>query len=259
LQNIDALFIIEPVIVIGLSVGTVLYWYRKHGFSKAALGFSLFAYGGAIGLKAFFQYLTAPVFLTASQSSVWLLGLYLGLQTVVFEVAGAFLVARFAISRGNMKRNDAVAYGLGLAFWENGVFLGVIALLSTVSYFIVLSQGGQAAETMYNLLSTTQPQLFYSPQSALALVGWSLLERVSSLMVHLSWGYLCVKSAAQHRIEYLLLALPMGLIDFFVPFAQVLTLPLFEMLVFMLAAVCVLASVYATRKQRNGMKQKRGK
>ena len=40
-----------------------------------------------------------------------------GLQTVVFEVAGAFLVARFAISRGEMKRNDAVAYGLGLAFW----------------------------------------------------------------------------------------------------------------------------------------------
>ena len=147
-----------------------------------------------------------------------------------------------------MKRNDAVAYGLGLAFWENGVFVGVIALLSTISYFIVLSQGGQAAESMYALLSTTQSQLFYSPQSALPLIGWGLLERVSSLMVHLSWGYLCVKSAAQHRREYLLLALPMGLIDFLVPFVQILTLPLFEILVFMLAAVCVLASVYATRR-----------
>ena len=248
MQNIDPLFIIEPVIVIGLSVGTVLYWYLKHGFSRTALGFSLLAYGGAIGLKVLFQYLTAPAFLTASQSSVWLLGLYLGLQTVIFEVAGAFLVARFAISRGKMKRNDAVAYGLGLAFWENGVFLGVIALLSTISYFIVLSQGGQAAESMYTLLSTTQSQLFYSPQSALPLIGWGLLERVSSLMVHLSWGYLCVKSAAQHRREYLLLALPMGFIDFLVPFVQILTLPLFEILVFMLAAVCVLASVYATRR-----------
>ena len=247
MQNIDSLFVIEPVIVIGLSVGTVLYWYRKHGFSRAVLVFSLLAYGGAIGLKVLFQYLTAPAFLTTSQSSVWWLGLYLGLQTVVFEVGGAFLVARFAISRGKMKQNDAVAYGLGLAFWENGVFLGVIALLSTISYFIVLSQGGQAAESMYTLLSTTQPQLFYPTQSALPLVGWGLLERVSSLMAHLSWGYLCVKSAAQHRREYLLLALPMGLIDFLVPFAQVLALSLFEMLVFMLAALCMLASIYATR------------
>ena len=248
MQNIDPLFIIEPVIVIGLSVGTVLYWYRKHGFSRAVLEFSLLAYGGAIGLKVLFQYLTAPTFLTASQSSVWLLGLYLGLQTVIFEVAGAFLVARFAISKGKMKRNDAVAYGLGLAFWENGIFLGVIALLSTISYFIALSQGGQPAQSMYTLLSTTQPQLFYPPQSALLLIGWGLLERISSLMVHLSWGYLCVKSAALHRIEYFLLALPMGLIDFLVPFVQILTIPLFEIVVFMLAAVCVFASVYATTR-----------
>lgn len=247
MQNIDPLFVIEPVVVIGFSVGTVFYWYSKHGFSRAVIGFSLLAYGGAIGLKVLFQYLTAPAFLTASQSSVWWLGLYLGLQTVVFEVTGAFLVARFAFSRGKIKRNDAVAYGLGLAFWENGVFFGVVMLLNTISYFIVLSQGGQAAESMYTLLSATQPQLFYSLQSALPFIGWGLLERVSSLMAHLSWGYLCVKSAAQHRREYLLLALPMGLIDFLVPFVQILTLPLFEILVFMLAALCVLASVYATK------------
>lgn len=258
MQNIDSLFIIEPAIVIGFSVGIVLYWYRKHGFSKTVLGFSLLAYGGAIGLKVLFQYLTAPAFLAATQSSVWWLGLYLGLQTVVFEVAGAFLVARFAISRRKMKRSDAVAYGLGLALWENGVVLGVVALLSAFSYFIVLSQGGRAAESMYELLSSTQPQLFLPPQSALPLVGWGVLERVSSLMVHLSWGYLCVKSAAQHKRGYLFLALPMGFIDFLVPFVQILTLPLFEIVVFMFAAICVFASVYATRSLRNGS-TKRGK
>jgi len=247
LQNIDPLFIIEPVIVISFSVGTVLYWYRKHGFGRVVLGFSLLAYGGAIGLKFLFQYLTAPAFFAAAQASVWWLGLYLGLQTVVFEVAGAFLVARFAVSRGKMKRRDAIAYGLGLAFWENGVLLGVVALLSAISYFIVLSQGGQAAESMYGLLSTTQPQLFYPPQSALPLIGWGLLERVSSFMAHLSWGYLCVKSAIQRKKEYLFLALPMGLIDFLVPFLQILTLPLFEIVVFMVAAICVFVSVYATR------------
>jgi uncharacterized membrane protein YhfC len=115
LQNIDPLFIIEPVIVIGFSVGIVFYWYQTRGFSRDVLGFSLLAYGGAITAKVLFQYLTAPNFLSISQGSVWLLGLYLGLQTVIFEVAGAFLVARFAIPRRKMKRNDAVAYGLGLA------------------------------------------------------------------------------------------------------------------------------------------------
>lgn len=247
MQNIDPLFIIEPVIVIGFSVGTVLYWYRKHGFSRAVLGFSLLAYGGAIGLKVLFQYLTAPAFFAATQASVWWLGFYFGLQTVVFEVAGGFLVARFAISRRKMKGRDAVAYGLGLAFWENGVLLGVVALLSAISYFMVLSQGGQSAESMYGLLSSTQPQLFYPPQSALSFIGWGLLERISSLMVHLSWGYLCVKSVAQHKREYLLLALPMGFIDFLVPFLQILTLPIFEIVVFMLASICVFMSVYATR------------
>jgi uncharacterized membrane protein YhfC len=175
------------------------------------------------------------------------LGLYLGLQTVVFEVGGAFLVARFAILRRKMKRREAVAYGLGLAFWENGVLIGAFTLLSTLSYFIVLSQGGQAAESMYTLVSTTHPQLFYPPQSALPFIGWSLLERISSFMVHLSWGYLCVKSVALHRKDYFFLALPMGLIDFLVPFLPILAIPLFEITVFMLAAICVFVSVYATR------------
>jgi hypothetical protein len=235
------------VIVIGFSVGPVFYWYRTRGFSRAVLGFSLLAYGGAIAVKVLFQYVTAPNFLSISQGSVWLLGLYLGLQTVIFEVAGAFLVARFAISRRKMKRNDAVTYGLGLAFWENGVLLGAIALLSVISYFMILSQGGPTAESMYTLLSATQPQLFYTPAEALPIVGWGLLERISSLLVHLSWGYLCVKSASLHRREYLLLALPMGMIDFLVPFVQILTLPLFEIVVFMLASVCVFVTVYATR------------
>jgi len=74
-----------------------------------------------------------------------------------------------------------------------------------------------------------------------------LLERISSFMVHLSWGYLCVKSVALHRKDYFFLALPMGLIDFLVPFLPILRLPLFEIIVFMLAAICVFMSVYATR------------
>jgi hypothetical protein len=71
---------------------------------------------------------------------------------------------------------------------------------------------------------------------------------ISSLMAHLSWGYLCLRSAVTRRKEYVLLALPMGMIDFTVPFAGTMPLSLFETLVFMLAALCVLAAVYVTRR-----------
>jgi len=67
-------------------------------------------------------------------------------------------------------------------------------------------------------------------------------------MVHLSWGYLCLKSAVSHKKGYFLLALPMGLIDFFVPFAGLLPISLFEIIIFMVAALCVLATVYTTRR-----------
>jgi hypothetical protein len=248
MQNIDPVLILQPVIVIGLSVATILYWYWRHGFTRYVLGFSLMAYGGAIAAKIAFQYVTAPGFMASAQGSVWLLGLYLGLQTVFFEVGGAFLVARFAFSRRMMKRNDGVAFGLGLAFWENGVLIGATSLLTLLFYFVTLSQGGAAADSLYSILSTSQPQLFYAPLEALEAISWGLLERVSSLMVHLSWGYLCMRSAALHKKMYLLLALPMGMVDFLVPFVHIMTVPIFEIVVFMLAAFCVLTAVYTAKR-----------
>ena len=247
-QNIDPTFMLEPIIVIGVSIGTLLYWHWKEGVTKYVLGFSLIAYGGAIAAKLVFQYLTAPSFLSISQGSLWLLGVYVGLQASIFEVGGAFLVACFAVSKHRMKKNDGVGYGLGLAFWENGILLGATSLLSLLSYSITIAQGGVAAESIYTLLSKSQPQLFYPPLEALQIIGWGVLERISSLMVHLSWGYLCLKSAVSHRRKYLLLALPMGLIDFLVPFAGTMPVPLFEIVVFMLASFCVLTAVYATRR-----------
>lgn len=248
IQNIDPIFILEPILVIGFSVGTLLYWHLREGLTKYILVFSLLAYGAAVAAKFAFQFLTAPAFLSISQGSLWLLGLYLGLQTVIFEVGGAFLVARFAVSKHRMKKRDGVGYGLGLAFWENAVLLGATMLASLLFYFVTIAQGGAAADSLSSILSSSQPQLFSSPLDALPLIGWGVLERVSSMMAHLSWGYLCLKAAVSRRRRYFLLALPMGLIDFLVPFARTMPLPLFEIMVFMLAAFCVLAAVFVSRE-----------
>ena len=147
-----------------------------------------------------------------------------------------------------MKKSDGVGYGLGLAFWENAVLLSATSLLSLLFYYITIAQGGAAAESLYSLLSKSQPQLFLPPLDGLQFIGWGILERISSLMAHLAWGYLCLKSAVTHEKAYFLLALPMGLIDFVVPFAGTMPVPLFEIIVFMLAAFCVLGAVFANRK-----------
>ena len=219
MQNMDPVYFITPVIVIGFSVGLVLYWRLRRRFSAWVLLSSLVAYAGAIALKVVAQALTLGPFEAVVGGSSAALGLYFGLQTVVFEVGGAFLVARYAFSKGKLQASDAAGYFIGLAFWENGVLVEGPLLLDYVIYTIVLAGGGGAAQQLYALLSNSSPALFYPASAALPLVGFAVLERVSSLLIHFSWGLLCVLAVAFRRRLLLGLALPMGLVDFLPPFA----------------------------------------
>jgi len=142
MQNIDPLYILEPLIVIVLSVGLILYWRsRGNRFTRYALIFSLVAYAGAILVKIVVQLLTVTAVTTTFGSESIATGLYYGIQTSLFEVGGAFLVARYAVARGRFTEKDAGAYGISLAFWENGVYLGLFSLISIVSIYGVLAAG----------------------------------------------------------------------------------------------------------------------
>src|SRR5262245_50860664 len=99
-----------------------------------------------------------------------------------------------------MRANDAEGFGISLALWENGVLLGGILLLNYAIYYAALAAGsGAVADRVYAALLQAAPSLFYPPSRALPLIAFSILERVSSLLVHFSWGYLCVLSAAFKR------------------------------------------------------------
>jgi hypothetical protein len=100
---------------------------------------------------------------------------------------------------------------------------------------------------VYNQLSTSAPSLFASNTEALGLVGIGVWERISSLLVHVAWGYLCVMAVIYRKKVLFAIALPMGLIDFLVPFASANVL-LFEAVVFALAVVCVFVAWYAPKK-----------
>ncbi|MGA2681883.1 MAG: hypothetical protein ABSF44_08805 [Candidatus Bathyarchaeia archaeon] len=51
MQNIDPLFVVQPVIVTIICVVLLIYWYRKRRFHWMVLLYSLVAYSLAIVLK----------------------------------------------------------------------------------------------------------------------------------------------------------------------------------------------------------------
>jgi hypothetical protein len=246
MENINPLFILQPVIVIAFSVALMLYWYKKRHFHSNIWLYTLIAYGAAIGLKYVVQ---IPTINLVSGAGGVVLGAYYGLQTVFFEVGLAYAVAYFAVKRGNLDRRDAEAYGSGLAFWENVGFLSILSLVNLIAYYVILSNGGSLADLTYNQLVKGAPSLFSSNTEALGLVGIGVLERFSSALIHIAWGYLCVMAVLYHKKRLFLIALPMGFIDFLVPFAQQNVL-LFEAVVFALAAASVFVAWFTTKELR---------
>jgi hypothetical protein len=234
MQNIDPLVLLQPIITIAFSAGLVIYWNRKRTLTRAAFVLSLVAYAGAIAVKIVLQAFTYGAFLARVSGNLLALGAYFGVQTVFFEVGGAYLVAVWAVSRAKLDHRDAEGYGLGLAFWENAGYLGALGLLTLLSIYLALASGGSTAEEFYSSLIKARPELFYPARQVLPLIGYGLMERMTSLLFHFSWGYLCVLAACTRNRRYFLLALPMGLVDFFVPFATSLGILLFESFVFVL-------------------------
>jgi YhfC intramembrane metalloprotease len=248
-QNIDPLFILQPVVVIIVASALMVYWYFKRRFHKEVWLYTLIAYGAAIALKYAVQIPTITLVTNAFGAHSLGLGIYYGLQTAVFEVGLAFVVAWWAVSHGKLAEKDAEAYGAGLAFWENAAFLSALSLVNLVSYYVILSNNTSLAKTLYTQLNTTAPGLFASASEALRSVVLGTLERVSSIMIHFSWGYLCIMAAVYRKKWLFLIALPMGFIDFLVPFAQN-SIVLFEAVFFSLSILSLLVAWYATKQVR---------
>jgi len=245
MQNIDPVFILQPIIVIIIASALLVYWYSKRRFNPMVLVYSLVAYAVAIALKYAVQSIPANIVLNNVE-----LGVYYGLQTVIFEVGLAYLMAWYGVSHGKLEKKDAEAYGAGLAFWENAVLLGILSLINLVAYYSILSTNTPLAQTLYDQLNKNAPGYFAPISQALGTVAYGILERISSILFHSAWGYLCFAAAYLHKKRLFLVALPMGFLDFFVPFEQNLGLPIFEAIVFALAVLSVIVAWYATKQFR---------
>jgi YhfC intramembrane metalloprotease len=211
--------------------------------------FSLAAYAGAIALKEVVQTYTSGWVISQFGYVSLPTGIYLGAQTSIFEVGLAYLVARYAVSRRSMGAADAEGYGVALGFWENAVLLGALPLLNLALTYALIYEG-LLPQSVYQNLVASNPSLFYPPGQLIVPIAFAVLERVSSSLAHFSWGYLCVFAVCFRRRAYALIALPMGLLDVLVPFAQTIPLWEFETIIFLLSSGFVLLAWNVTRADR---------
>ena len=232
-------------------MGAALYWRWRHGFRLAVVPLTLGAYFLAIGLKVAVQDLTAVQVAGVVGPISAGFGIYLGLQTVVFEVGLAYVFALVGAKKLKLTTTDRVPFGLGLAFWENGILLGVYPFIQLLLIYTALLGNSSAAASTYFSVVTSHPEYFNAPAQLLPTVFFGgVVERTSSLMVHTAWGMLAVWAAVTKRKAYLALALPMGLIDALVPFASLTSIELFESGLFILGIACLLAAILATRSRK---------
>lgn len=252
LQNIDPLVLLQPALSISLSLGAVIWWWDRRSIRGVVLVLSAGAYFIAIGAKYAIQIPTIAAVETEFGTTSVGLGVYYGLQTVFLEVGLAYLLAVYATRSRGLKASDAVPYGLSLAFWENGVLLGLVSALNFGVLYLLLAGGGSEAATVYSQLVTSQPGLFQPTATLLPSILIATLERFSSLLAHLAWGMLCVFSAVSGKKRYLAYALPMGLLDATVPFAH-LNIDLFEAGIFILSVGFIVVAWKAKSQLERGI------
>ena len=249
MQNIDPVALLEPVLYVILSVGVVAYWKYRRRLTASVMLLSAVAYFLAIALKTVLQEFTYSWMVSTFGATSIPTGLYFGLQTSIFEVGLAYGVARFAVGRKQLDGRDAEGYGVALAFWENGVLLGALVMLNLALDYIIIAEG-LLPQSVYQTLVNADPSLFYAPSQLLVPTAFGFLERVSSLLLHFSWGYLCVLAAYLGKKKYLVVALPMGVVDALVPFAGFVALWVFEATVFLLALGALLVTWRVTERDR---------
>lgn len=246
--NFNPIYFLSPLIPIIFSFFLIFYWRKRKSFKWIILGYALVAYAGAIIIKVIFQDFTAKSVVSTFGSVSIVTGLYYGLQTSILEVGLAYLVIKYALKKGSYGIEDAGSYGISLSFWENGVLLGIISLISVLSSYLVISLGPSSVSKMVlDSLQASQPSLFYPASKALPLIGLSGLERVSSLFAHFSWGILVFLAAFARKRRYFFIALPMGLIDALVPFANEIGIVRFEIILFVICAGLLALSLAIVR------------
>ena len=232
MNDFDPVVFLSPVLAIIASILLLLIIRKKSNLRAVVIVFALISYAAAIALKEIVQYFSLIFIYNHFGKMSILTGLYFGIQTSIFEVIGAYLIALLVARKALISERDADAYGGSLAFWENAVLLGALPLFSLLVDYFLIASGSALGSLVYGELKASDPGLFYSPLSVLPDVLLGALERLSSILAHYSWGFLTLSAVVLKKKKLLYIAIPMGLIDALVPFEPLMGIDLFEGVVF---------------------------
>ncbi|AAY81372.1 hypothetical protein [Sulfolobus acidocaldarius] len=164
--------------LISIVIGVVpLFIFKRNAY---LLGIAAASYFTAIILKEIIQLSFRSFFITPTLPTY----LSYGILTAIFEPGFAYLY--LVLTKAKVNGQLGLSYGSYLAFYENAIFLG---LLSLPNYLLLSVQ--------FSVLS-------------LALYG---LERISSFILHLFWGFSSALSASKKNIKYLSVSMPYGMVD----------------------------------------------
>ena len=160
MNDFDPVVFLSPVLAIIASTLLLLIIRKKSHLRAVVIVFALISYAAAIALKEIVQYFSLFFIYNHFGKISILTGLYFGLQTSIFEVFGAYLIALLVARSGLISEKDADAYGGSLAFWENAVLLGALSLFSLLVDYILIASGSALGSLVHNELKASDPGLF---------------------------------------------------------------------------------------------------
>ncbi|AOL16637.1 hypothetical protein BFU36_07910 [Sulfolobus sp. A20] len=168
--------LLSPLVSIIIGVLPVLVFKK----SKSLFGIAAASYFTAITAKEITQLSFHSFFITPSIPTY----LSYGLLTAVLEPGFAYIY--LVVFKPKLDIQLGLSYGVYLAFYENAILLG---LLLFPDYLIL------------NI-----------PFSLTLLIS-HIMDRLSSLILHLFWGFSSVLAIMKKDIKYLLISMPYGMVD----------------------------------------------
>jgi uncharacterized membrane protein YhfC len=165
-----------------LPVGTGIWLsMKKKGYIKPVLlgAATFFVFQIVIRLPLLQAVLPGMLWYTVfSTTQPFLYALFLGATAALFEEGGRWIIMTLFIKNKN-RTTDGIAFGVGHGGIEAVYILGIASV--------------------WLLLDRTQ---FFEPENML----WGSLERVSTMVVHIAWSVMVLKSVVLKKPAWLLLA-----------------------------------------------------
>lgn len=237
---INYTFYLGPIIAIIVGLLPLVFLKKINYF---LIGVAALAYFTAIGSKIVMELLFEPFFTT---SSIQVYVAY-GLLTLVFEIGYAYVFLLFISKNNKLEMKDSVSYGAYLGFYENFILLGVLALLSLIVY--ALTPASALPQSMVS---------FYSG-SYLPFALPHLVDRLSSMIAHMFWGFMVFISVIKRTPKYFLYSMPMAFVDSIAAwwdFTHVVSYPIISIVIlsFTTAIACLMVYLSGASKFLNETK-----